>query len=88
MFGEDIVTAPVFFLGDTHRLGGFITSTPFSSVYSTNAIQIDVSSWEQIDSAIITQTTPGSSKCYHAVSFDARSTWKVFLSCSMERHSS
>jgi len=47
---------------------------------STDTTQIDTSDWNTIQSSTVTQTTPGSSAIYHAVSFDDRVTWKAFVS--------
>jgi len=50
------------------------------AVVSTDQSQMDCANWGDINSATITQTLGGSSSAYHAISFDARSTWKVFQS--------
>jgi hypothetical protein len=47
---------------------------------STDDSHPDISSWTRFYSATITQTTPSSSTCYHAVSFDGRSTWRIYKS--------
>ena len=68
------------YFNGTYRIGGTFTPASLTSAITTNNSQINVSSWEGIATGAVTQTTPGSSHVYHAVSFDGRSTWKVFVS--------
>jgi hypothetical protein len=46
---------------------------------STDLIQYDASRYEGIDSVAVDQHTPGNSQIFHAMSFDDRQTFKVFL---------
>jgi hypothetical protein len=62
------------------RVKNKATASGRYAVVSTDQSQIDCSNWGDINSVTITQTLGGSSSAYHAISFDARSTWKVFLS--------
>jgi hypothetical protein len=50
--------------------------------HTTNAVQIASGTWESLDSVAITQVTPGSSTIYHAISFDARASFWVFVAAA------
>lgn len=47
-------------------------------VTTSDSSQLNTSTWTQITSMSITQTTPGSSTIKYLVSFDDRTTWKYF----------
>jgi len=69
-------------ISDCWKYDVFDFRTPTAQVptTTTNATQVDSANALHISSVAITQTTPGSSTIYHAVSFDARTTWSIFKS--------
>ncbi|MEW6532938.1 MAG: hypothetical protein AB1473_19060 [Thermodesulfobacteriota bacterium] len=62
------------------RVKNKATASRRHAAVSTDQSQIDCANWGDINSVIVAQSLAGSSSAYHAISFDARSTWKVFLS--------
>jgi len=62
------------------RVKNKATASGRYAISSNDQSQIDCANWGDINSVTVTQTLTGSSSAHHAISFDTRSTWKVFLS--------
>jgi hypothetical protein len=63
--------------------GAYVSPAATFAACSTNELQLVTGNphpWSHISGITVNQATPGNSSLYHAVSFDGRSTWKVFKS--------
>ncbi|MCX5861663.1 MAG: hypothetical protein NTW27_06040 [Deltaproteobacteria bacterium] len=69
-------------ISDCWKYDVFDFRTPLALIptATTDATQVDSANALHISGVAVTQTTPGSSTIYHAVSFDARTTWSIFKS--------
>ncbi len=69
-------------IGELHYVeGGYVSPAAILTAHTTDVLQLRIGNpqpWAHISGVSVNQVAPGNSALYHAVSFDQRSTWKVF----------